>query len=296
MIGIQNVTTAKLISVHDEPDWPQIRILTVVPREYVIPPISAKPEEIEARCVTTILSLRSRETQRLQYAALAREVKTPDGGTKKTDPYILLTVPESFCIRQGVSTQMLDEWGRPLYPQVERAYLHISAPEIASEIEREIGTSCRAVVAIAGDLPTEAEIQQAQTRYREWMLNRIHETSAAYTRFGPREVTAQSLRIANRLYQKGLLRIMPTWAMLDPDAKAEGIISCEVCQTPIRKTDVICLKCGAVYNWKEAVNKGIKALHDVPPHKRAEVGLPPLPPELPQPETLAAAAGKSARQ
>jgi hypothetical protein len=248
------VATVHMISVHSLPDGLEVYIPSVLPGRFWIPPVDADPETFD-QCVVNCREPGMVKPIPVRYASLPK--------SKSGIPYILLTIPDAKTIRHGTEEQSVDEWGVPLRPKVERAYLHVRAQELANEIEDQ--KKAFGVLTIKGEEPTDDELHEAFNAYRMWVMNRLRETASGWQRLGPHEVTRQALYLASMAYRRGWIPALPEWATLDTEAPLEDLFSCEVCNKQLRRGTVRCPQCNAIYDWEKALNFGIVSRADVPP-------------------------------
>lgn len=279
---ITRVATVSMISVHEEDDGLFYDIPNVIPGKFWIPPITAAEKVIAERCNTAVRTAGSTSAERIRYAHLQtlRE-------ESKSSPYILLTIPEATTFRYGTEKQSLDEYGQKMFPDIERAPLYVKPEQVANDIERQFGQM--GVIAIPGPDVLPRDIKRARELYKAWMIRRINETNKTYAQHGFAEVTKQTLNIVNRLYRDHLIPALPPWASINPDiGMAAGQSSCEVCHGILQPSDVKCPKCGAIYNWKRAVEFGLVTEANVPKSKRREAGLEGPADDTPRPTLTSA--------
>lgn len=267
------IKTANAVSVDDEPGFIRFWVPSVFPGEYFIPGLNTPSDEIAERCTMSIRGYDGK-LETYQYAS----VKEIDGHR-----YVLLKIAEARTKRESAAEQQFDEYGNRLVPPIMRALEPVAPEAIANEIERSYGY--RGVLAIAGDEPTSQELREAERRNLEWKRKSVETVARMPEQIRQRQVTEQVRRHALELYKKGYLGAVPIWADAAIGLKQEDVFNCAVCQTVLRKDAVICTTCHAVYNWRQAVNLGIKAPHEVPPDKRIEAGL--IEPNLPDERAVA---------
>lgn len=247
----------RVLSVHDEIEPIHFSIPSVVPSRYDIPGINAEKAIFEA-CKFSFPGEKP-----IRYA-LRR--------TKDNHPYVLITIVEPKTFIHGTEQQKVDEYGQRLQPDVMRVPVPIRQELIANEIERAHGKM--GLMAVRGDITIE-QVLAAEKINVEFLRQRVQQTNI-WAAKNPMNVTPQSRRSAWTLHQKGLLTPLPTWAMIDPNAESIGgtMMNCvnSACGRLIPRSAVRCA-CGAVYNWKAAVDLGMVKPSDVPPSKRAAAGL-----------------------
>lgn len=253
--------SAHLVSVYDDREPLRVEIPNVHPSKYSIPSIHATAADLKELCRLTYREPGMQPVE-VQYA----ERKEQNG-----QAYVVLTVVEAKTFVQSPAVQAFDEYGQRMEPDIQRAALTVRAQEIANEIERAYGPV--GIVAIASDLPTEEELREAVSRNLSWKRNLVEETTRWAARRGAGQITDQARRAALDLYKRGLIAALPTWADAAVGAKAEDVVNCKVCNAVLRRESVKCGTCGAIYDWKKAVEYGIKAPHEVPPDKRVEAGI-----------------------
>jgi hypothetical protein len=262
MTTLSKVRTAVVISVHDEPEPIRWNPPNVHPGNYLIPGTHADDKIFESSCV---FSLRGRGAH--QYAR-----KEKHHGVDTVHLEILDA--QTFIYTTG--QQKVDEYGQKLEPDVQRFGMPIRAEEVANEIENVYGHV--GMVAVEGEAPTAEEIRQVVKRRDDWMQQVIVDTNKYYKVLGDRQVTEQARRVAWELHKMGRLTPLPSWAIMNPSAgMLADTFNCNVCGNVLRNDSVMCSQCSAIYRWKEAVEMGLKSPDQVPPSKRKEAGLVPLP-------------------
>ncbi len=265
------IDTVKMISVHEIPEGVKAsQHASVQPTTVWVPSVHEEAKVLRRECVVHVRDRGMKKSEKIEYA----EARTH----AKLGKYLLLTIPEGKAFRYGTGEQQVDEYGNAMQPAVERAVLHVRASEIANEIESQL--RYLGVATIKGDEPTDAELTEAFSTYRVWVLAQIRSTNAGYARFGSREVTRQSLALAEIAFKRGWITTLPEWASIDPEARGADIMPCVGCGKSLRNTVIKCDACGAIYDWKRAIEYGIKSPSDVPPSKRVEAGLDPAPPSI----------------
>ena len=261
---IDDINTTKMISAHEIRIGLTVERPTVLPRVFWIPSVNEDSNVIKERCVTFVREVADRESVRIKYAKVWR---------KGPHPVVLLTIPDVQFLKHGTEIQKVDEWGVPMYPEVSRAFLHQRAAKFAIDVEDEFKQY--GVIRIKGDEPTDEEVETAFNLYRTYVVQRINEANAGYERFGMREITPQTLEMANVAFKNKWISALPKWGSLDLNPTDNpGVFACHLCGKPLRADAVKCGDCGAIYNWKTAFEYGLVKAIDVPPTKRKEAGLP----------------------
>lgn len=259
--------SVRLISVHDQPDVLRLELPSVTPGTYFIPGISA-PEEEFKRCVFSFPN-----HPPVQYARL-RELD----GVK----YVEIEVFEGRTPQYGTELDMnSDEYGRKMEPPLRRAMLTVTAEDVANELERQsvFFDQNFGVRALSREVTIE-DLRAAEKDNLKYLRRLVTETSR-HIKFGLGNITEQAKGAAWKLHKLNLLNPLPDWASANPEGGAStDTFNCLGCGTVIPKTIVKCLHpgCGAIYNWKMALELGMVFPKDVPKSKRAEAGLEPLPP------------------
>lgn len=267
------IPVVHMISAHHIPGGVDISMPTVIPWRFNI------PEAPESEDNLAKISKQLRETHRVQlmdpdendngmipYA----EVRTSD-----KDPYIYLSIPDGVTRRIGYAEQTVDERGHVLSPNVERSLLVVRAANIANEIER--AGRVYGIITIAGEEPTAKELALVFNLARAWEVGFVNDTTQKAAQLGRQEVTQNSIFMANRLFRKGLITALPPWAVVQAveDLTTSKLV-CANCGK-VNRPELARCECGAVLNWKLAVERGIIRPADVPVSKLKEAGLTPLP-------------------
>lgn len=246
-----------VVSVHDEEEPIHFSIPSVTPSRYEIPGVNA-PNEVFQACRFSFP-----DRNPIQYAHRR---------TKNNRPYVLIRIVEPKTFMLGTESQKLDEYGQKLSPDIQRVPVPVRMELIANEIERQCGKM--GLKAIEGEV-TEEILNEIEKRSVEFMRATVADTNRLAKR-SSLNVTPQARRRAARLYKMGLLNPMPEWAEINPEAR-EGVglqmFNCENCSKLLRKGVVKCDACGAIYDWKRAVELGMVKPTDVPPSKRGDAGL-----------------------
>lgn len=245
-----------VISVHDEEEPIAFDIPAVNPSRYTIPGINA-PKEVFKNCQFTFP-----DQKPIRYAVRR---------TKNNHPYVLIILVDAHTFMYGTEQMKTDEYGHRLFPDVQRIPVPISKLEsIANEIERRCGFM--GLKAHKGEI-TEQDIIELERKSIEFMRKTVADTNRLAKR-SPLNVTPQARRRAWRLHKLGLLSPLPEWAEVNPDARDEASITknCFNCGKTVRLSQAKC-ECGAILNWKLAVENGFVRPSDVPPAKRKEAGL-----------------------
>jgi len=260
-IAIQ-VKTAKLISVHDQPDTLRLELPSITPGTYFIPGINAPDSEFK-KCVFTFPNRPA-----VQYA----QKKELDGRK-----YVEIEVFEGKTPQYGTELdQKQDENGRPMEPQLRRALLTVTAEDIANELERQARYFDQniGIRAINEDVKSQ-DILAAEKDNIQYLRDMV-QTTTRYLKFGAGNATSQARAAAARLHKLGLLNPLPEWASINPDGGSSvDTFNCTNCGSVLRKGIIKCpnVGCGYVYDWKAAVEGGMIAPRDVPPVHRRAAGL-----------------------
>lgn len=269
-----------VVSVHDEGSAIQIELPNVNPSRYLIPGISASPE-IFKNCRFTFP-----DQKPFQYAYRR---------TIEHHPYVLLKIVEAKSPIFGTEEQKIDEYGKKLLPDVMRVPVPVHADLIANELERQCGIM--GVMAVKGEVTLEI-VRALEKKNIEFLQKTVAATNRL-SKVSPLNVTNEAKLRAWKLHEKGLLNPLPEWASINPSGlstEASGTFNCVNCSKVLRKGVIRC-ECGAVYDWKEAVSRGMIKPGDVPPSRMVEAGLAiegpsgspeisrvALPPDAPSPE------------
>lgn len=260
--------TAKVISVHEEDHPLRFQVPNVHPGDYVIPGIHT-PEEMLALLTVEHRADNEREGRPVCYASVHER-----NGNK----FIVVEVVEALTYTQNPSRQTHDRFGVKKEPDILSVAEPVRAAEVANEIERNFSTGLYGnigIVAIAGEEATDEELAKAVALRAQWERNVIRETNKGYEKLGERQVTDQARSVAARMYMRGVLNPLPKWALVNPDAKVEDFFHC-VCGAALRNGIAKCGQCGAIHDWKLALDFGLVKPDDVPPSRREQAGLPPL--------------------
>lgn len=257
MLDLDANSDVHVISVHDEEEPIHFSVPSVVPSRYDIPGVNAPVEAFKA-CKFALPGL----NQPFQYAIRR---------TKNNVPYVLIKIVAAKTFIYGTEAQKMDEHGQKLSPDVMRVPIPVELERIANEIERAHGKM--GIMAIKGEV-TEAHLQECKRRSIAFMRESVAETNR-WEKKNPANITSQARRRAWTLHKMGLLNPLPGWAEINPDAKSgdnNGMFNCVNCGKMVRAKTIKC-DCGAVYDWKAAVDNGLVKPVDVPPSKRKEAGL-----------------------
>jgi hypothetical protein len=258
-IAVQ-VKTARVISVHDQPDTLRLELPSLTPGTYFIPGINAPDSEF-AKCMISF-----QKGEPVQYAQ-KRELN----GKK----YVEVEVFEAKTPQYSTEFDMKqDEDGRKMEPPLRRALLTVPAEHVANELERQsryfdqnIG-----VRALNHDVTTE-DLRAAEEDNIKYLRELVAVTSK-FLKFGAGNATEQSKAAAWKLHKLGLLNPLPDWAPVNPQGGSSiDTFLCEGCGKVLPVTAIQCKECKAIYNWKKAVDLGIIPPRDVPPSRRWEAGL-----------------------
>jgi hypothetical protein len=254
--------TARLISVHDEPNSFRLELPSITPGIYRIPGINAPDSEFE----TCIFSFP--KSKPVQYAT-----RHELNGHK----YIEIEVFEGRTPQYGTElNQPLDEYGFPMNPPLQRALLLVTPEDIANELERQcvFFDQNMGVRAITGEVTPEV-IAEAEFQNLKYMQRNVAETNR-WAKFGTRNVTEQARAHAWRLHKMGKLNPLPDWATVNPEGgMALDTFNCINCGVVLVKGIIKCPQpgCGVIYDWKRAVDEGLIIPRDVPPSRKLEAGL-----------------------
>jgi hypothetical protein len=252
--------TAMVISVHDEPEAIRFNPPNVLPGNYLIPGLHAEPKTFEACSFSFPGKPAHIYARKWVY---------------HSQPVIELKVVDAKTFVYTTGEQKVDEYGQRLEPPVQRFGMPIRAEEVANEIERQYGHM--GIVACQGETPTAEEIEKARQLRLKWLHSVIETTNAEVSKRGLRQATDQSRRAAWELHKLGRLSPLPDWAQINPSAEMRAdTFNCSACGGVVRKEAVQCPNCRAIYDWKRAVDLGLKAPSEVPPSKREEAGLEAL--------------------
>lgn len=257
-ININVVEDVHIVSVHDEEEPVHFHIPSITPSRYEIPGVNAPRETFDA-CKFSFP-----DQKPIRYAHRR---------TKNNVPYVLITIVEPKTFIMGTEQQKLDEFGHKLSPDVMRVPVPVRMEAVANEIERQCGKM--GIIAVRGEV-TDEILKAATQKSIEFMRATVADTNRLAKK-SPLNVTAQARRRAWRLHKLGLLTPLPEWAEINPEAK-EGLgemFNCPNCATLLKKSTIKCsnLGCGAIFNWKAAVELGMIKPTDVPASKRKEAGL-----------------------
>ena len=257
-----SVKTAKLISVHDQPDTLRLELPSITPGTYFIPGINASDQEFE-KCIFTFPNRAP-----VQYA-------TRHELNGKT--YVEIEVFEGKTPQYGTELdQKQDENGRPMEPQLRRALLTVTAEDIANELERQARYFDQNIGVRAINHEVElSDLASAEKDNIQYLREMVHTTSR-YLKFGAGNATSQARSAAAKLHKLGLLNPLPEWATINPDGGASvDTFNCTKCGSVLRKGIIKCpgAGCGYIYDWKAAVEGGMIAPRDVPPIHRRAAGL-----------------------
>ena len=254
------VKTARLISVHDQPDTLRLELSSITPGTYFVPGINAPDKEFE-KCVFSLHG-----GPAIQYA-----VRKELNGKK----YVEIQVFEGKTPQYGTEFNMkTDEQGRLMVPPLQRALLTVPAEDIANELERQ---SCYfdqnlGVQAVDHEITVE-DVVLAETENLKFLRRLVQETSK-YSKWASGNITEQAKAAAWRLHKLGLLNPLPEWATVNPEGGTSfDTFNCIGCGAVLPKTAGRCNACPSIYNWKMAVDLGWVPPRDVPPSKRIEAGL-----------------------
>lgn len=245
-----------VVSVHDEEEPIHFSIPSIVPSRYEIPGINADKKIFEDARFTFP------DQKPFQYAIRR---------TLNHHPYVLIRIVEPKTFIYGTEQMKLDEYNQKLSPDVQRVPVPVRQELIANEVERQCGFM--GIKAIRGDVTLQI-LEEVERTNIDFLRKTVQEVNRVYKRF-PGQVTPQSRRRATRLYKMGLLNPLPEWAEINPEAlsgQALDMMNCVNCSKLIKKSIIKC-DCGAIYNWKAAVEFGMVKPSEVPPSKRVEAGL-----------------------
>ena len=270
-LNIDQVKEVYVLSVHNEEEPLHISFPGVTPGRYDIPSINATKTELDA-CA-------------FSFPGVAKPVRYANRRTLNHRPYVLIRICESRTFIMGTEKQEVDEYGKKLVPDIQRVPIPLREELVANEIERQCGHM--GIKAIVGP-PTAEDLDEVEHRYIEFMKRTVADTTRLAKK-SSLNVTPQSVRRAWHLHKMGLLNPLPSWAEINPDATSGAVdmFNCTNCGAQLRKGVAQCNKCPAIYNWKLAVDLGIKTPLEVPPSKRAEAGLDPSGAFLPVPQPSA---------
>lgn len=254
---------ARLISAHIIPEGLSIALPSILPGRYTIPSVEDDARAVKKRCSLSLSDAFTKQAIQWQYAEIKKD---------KDGPYVLLSIPDSKTLRLGSEIQKFDEFGHLLVPDVSRTPLPVLAEDIANEIERQ--DRAYGVITIVGDEPTADELSRARNLSRSWQVKFINEVSQYVSQVGQIEATPLAVYVANYLYGNGSIPELPEWAARRVSEEASpNLRTCPNCLSVLSVQSANCLKCGAILNWKLAVERGLVVPNDVPPSKRTEAGL-----------------------
>jgi hypothetical protein len=256
--AVRDMGVAYMISVYDDPQPITVEIPSLVPARFVIPPVSISRKE---------LSSYSLSLPRGPVRYLSKH-------TKEGQEYLLLEIPPALALRYfGTEKQARDEMGNRLIPEVARVSVPVMPQVVAAEIERQ----CRlhdvgeydagyGVIRVRDREPTMEELRRADAlnvNRMRWLVAETNRIAAKNPNAAV--VTAQARRAAEQLYARGLISSLPEWAV--SYEKFTG--RCPACNVVYGGSPVRCTSCGAIFDWKRAVEFGIVREADVPASVRA---------------------------
>jgi hypothetical protein len=260
-LPVKSVGDILVVSVHDEEEPIHFHIPSVTPSRYDIPGINA-PSETFKTCMVSFPN-----SKPMRYAFKR---------TIDNHPYVLVKIVEPHTFIYGSEPQKLDEYNKPLAPDVQRIPVPVRMEQVANEIERQCG---QMGLEAAQGAVTKELVLRLEAKSIDFMRRSVSDTNRLAKR-SPMNITPQARRRAWRLHKMGLLTPLPLWADVNPEADSTNVLSmfnCINCGTQLRAGTVKCSTpgCGVIYNWKQAVDLGLIKPSEVPLSKRVEAGLEP---------------------
>ncbi len=265
------ISVAHMISAHSIPDGIDVNLVSLIPGRFHIPSCLDNPKEVKKHCTIEATDPNSAGQPASIKVQLAEIRKGPLG------PYVYLTIPDCVTRRIGYEEQLSDEWGRRLSPPIQRSLLTVPCAKVVNEIERQHGHY--GIMAIEGELPSDKELKKVHDMARQWQIHFVNETSNYVSRYGSRQATELAIFVANELFKNKLIPSLPAWAIVQAQQTIEAneAMGCPNCGALVRPGSAVCVTCRAILDWKRALEFGIVKAEDVPPTKRADAGLQPLP-------------------